>query len=357
MSPGRSIERVEAPVAQPPAVSYYLRGWAVYFIEYTPGLALLTLLAVMARGLGQGSSDSYYVLYAILLGIVVRNAFGLSPLFEPGTRTYEVFWKAGIVLLGSQMALHSFRGVGFKGLGLAGSEVLLVVTATVLLAKALRIPPPLRYLLAIGMGICGVSAVIALATTLRSDEEDTGYAVSVILLFGLAALSLMPILGHWLHLSDFHFGLWAGLSVNNTAEAVATGFLYSEASGHYATIAKLCRNIYLDAALLFFVHRMVREKFVLTATSNLKAIWQHFPKFAIGLVVFSGLATVQFWSPEAVVELNHLYRWAFLLGFAGVGLRTDFKRLRRRGLGPLVLGFSIQAMTVAVMLGCVLLAF
>jgi uncharacterized membrane protein YadS len=54
-------------------------------------------------------------------------------------------------------------------------------------------------------------------------------------------------------------------------------------------------------------------------------------------------------------NLNHLYRWAFLLGFAGVGLRTDLGRLRRRGLMPLGLAFGIQTFTATLMLVCVLL--
>lgn len=332
-------------------------GWTLYFLEYVPGFILLGLLASLAKFLGNRTGDSLTVLYAILLGILVRNLFGLHALFEPGTRTYEVFWKAGIVLLGSQMSLQSFREVGLEGLTLAGAEVVMMVATTLVLARVFGIPSPLRYLLAAGMGICGVSAVIALATALRCDEEDTGYSVAVILLFGLGALSLLPVLGHLFQLSDFHFGLWAGLSVNNTAEAVATGFVYSETAGRYATIAKLCRNLYLGPALLYFVRRVVRERLGAAGGLTIRTVWQHFPKFAIGLVLFSLLATSHFWPPSAVVELNHLYRWAFLFGFAGVGLRTDLRRLKLRGLKPLVLTFAIQAATVAAILGCVLVAF
>ena len=356
-SPGRAAAtEEEAPVAQPTA-GFYLWGWTLYFLEYVPGLLLLASLAFVAKFLGRGGHDSYCVLYASVLGMIVRNTLGLGSLFEPGTRTYEVFWKAGIVLLGSQMALQNFGEVGLKGLGLAGLEVLVAISATLFLGRVFGIPVPLRYLLAAGMGICGVSAIVALASILHSDEEDTGYAVSVILLFGLLTLSFLPILGRLLGLNDFHFGLWAGLSVNNTAEAVATGFVFSESAGRYSTIAKLCRNLFLDAALLYFVHRMVKEKLAVATGSKLKAVWRHFPKFAIGLLLFSCLATLHFWSPSAVQQLNHLYRWAFLFGFAGVGLRTDLGRLRRRGFRPLMLALGIQTLTVVVMLGLVHLVF
>lgn len=353
-SPGRFASRSASARR---SVRYYLRGWASYFLEYVPGLVLLTSLAAAARWIGAGGHDSYYLAYAVGLGILVRNSIGVSAYFEPGTRLYELLWKVGIVLLGSQMALGSFRAVGLKGFLLAATEVVGAISLTLLFARWLKVGPPLCYLLAAGMGICGVSAVVALAGVLHTEEEDTTYAVSVILLFGLATLSVLPAVGWLLHLSDLRFGLWAGLTVNNTAEAVATGFVYSEEAGRYATIAKLCRNAFLDFALLYFVQRMVRSKLRFRPASFLKGVWQHFPKFAIGLVAFSVLTTFHFWSSTALIQLNHLYRWALLLGFAGIGLRTDLRHLFRRGIKPLGLALGIQTLMLLSMCGLVLLLF
>jgi len=353
-SPGKVAEtKTSLPVEL--SFGFYVRGWTLYFLEYVPGFLLLGGLALLARRMARGGNDSYCFLFAILLGMLFRHLCGVHASFEPGTRLYEIFWKAGIILLGSQMGLRSFREVGLTGFGLAGFEVIFTIALTLFLTRLLKIPAPLRYLLAVGLGICGVSAVVALSATLRTDEEDTAYAVSVILLFGLLTLSFFPLIGWWLHLTGPDFGSWAGLSVDNTAEAVATGFVYSETAGHYATITKLCRNLFLDFALLYFVQRAVREKLQGVAKVSFRMIWEHFPKFAIGLLVLSALATFHFWEPEALSDLNHLYRWAFLFGFAGVGLRTDLGRLRRRGLKPLGLAFGIQSLTAILMLVCVLL--
>ncbi|HBG15832.1 MAG TPA: putative sulfate exporter family transporter, partial [Firmicutes bacterium] len=62
------------------------------------------------------------------------------------------------------------------------------------------------------------------------------------LLFGAIMLFLYPALGAWLGMSNTAFGYWTGLSIDNTAEAVATGFAFSEAAGNIATIVKLSRN-------------------------------------------------------------------------------------------------------------------
>jgi uncharacterized integral membrane protein (TIGR00698 family) len=343
-----------SPLASPSA---YLKAWWEYALRFVPGVALLVVIATVARLIGHGGLDSYCLVYAIVIGIVIRNTVGLPASFEAGTLTYEVFWKVGIVLLGSQMGLHSFSEVGFKGVALAAVEVVSTIAVTLWLTRVFKIDGALRQLLAIGMAICGVSAIIALSSTLRNDEEDTSYAVSVILCFGLLSLTILPILGRAMNLSPLHFGLWAGLAVNNTAESVATGFTYSEAAGHYATVAKLCRTLFLDAALLYFVHGMVRAKLAGTTVSTVRGLVKHFPKFALGLIVFSALATVHFWSKSALDNLNHLYRWAFLLGFAGVGLRTSLSRLRTRGVRPLALALGVQTITAGIMLVCVRMLF
>ena len=344
-------------LSPPATLSAYLKAWVGYGLRFVPGLALLVVIAAATRYIGRGGLDSYCLVYAIVLGILIRNTVGLHSSFEVGTRTYEVFWKVGIVLLGSQMGLHSFSEVGFKGVALAAVEVVATIGVTLWLTRVFKIDGALRQLLAIGMAICGVSAIIALSSALRNDEEDTSYAVSVILCFGLLSLTMLPFLGHLMNLSSLHFGLWAGLAVNNTAESVATGFTYSEAAGHYATIAKLCRTLFLDAALLYFVHGMVREKLTGTTVSTARALVEHFPKFALGLIVFSALATMHFWSQGALNNLNHLYRWAFLLGFAGVGLRTNLNRLRSRGMRPLALALGVQTITAGIMLACVRVFF
>ena len=95
--------------------------------------------------------------------------------------------------------------------------------------------PKLTSLLAVGSAICGVSAIIAAQGAIDADEEDSTFAISAVLALGALALFSFPLIGHSLHLSDGAFGLWAGLGVDNTAEATATGALYSDAAGKVAS--------------------------------------------------------------------------------------------------------------------------
>ena len=85
-------------------------------------------------------------------------------------------------------------------------------------------------------------------------------------------------------------------------------------------------------------------------------LWQKFPKFVLGFLLISGLATAAFFSKEQTGALANLSRWAFLLTFAGVGLRTNFKMLSKQGLKPFAVRAIGEVVIAGFTLGLVLVA-
>jgi uncharacterized membrane protein YadS len=68
------------------------------------------------------------------------------------------------------------------------------------------------------------------------------------------------------------------------------------------------------------------------------------------------LATVGVFSNAQLTDLANLSRWAFLLTFAGVGLRTNIRELSKQGWRPLVVGVIGECAIAAVTLAMVLYA-
>jgi len=85
-------------------------------------------------------------------------------------------------------------------------------------------------------------------------------------------------------------------------------------------------------------------------------LWQKFPKFVLGFLLISLLATLGFFSKPQIGNLANLSRWAFLLTFAGVGLRTNLRQLKMQGLRPFAVGAIGEAVIAALTLGMVLVA-
>jgi uncharacterized integral membrane protein (TIGR00698 family) len=289
-----------------------------------------------------------YVLWAILIGLVISNTIGVPAVFRAGVATYEFWLKAGIVLLGARFLLGDVLRLGGISLVLVLIEIALSLTFMTLLGRTFKLKPKLITLLAVGSSICGVSAIIATQGAIDADEEDSSYAIAAILALGAISLFLFPLIGHTLHLSDHGYGLWAGLAVDNTAEASAAGALYSDAAGKVAVLAKTCRNAMIGFVVLGYALYWASKGQAGKVGNKAAFLWSKFPKFVLGFLLISLLASVAFFTKPQIAAIGNLSRWAFLLTFAGVGLRTNLRELGKQGAKPFLVG-AIGEVVIAVL--------
>jgi uncharacterized integral membrane protein (TIGR00698 family) len=294
-----------------------------------------------------------YVLWAILIGLVISNTIGVPAIFRSGVATYEFWLKAGIVLLGARFLLGDVRRLGGVSLILIAIELALALTFMTYLGRAFKLKPKLVTLLAVGSSICGVSAIIAAQGAIDADEEDSSYAIAAILLLGAISLFLFPLVGHVLHLSDHAYGLWTGLAVDNTAEATAAGALYSDAAGKIAVLAKTCRNATIGFVVLGYAIYWASKGQAEEVKNKGAFLWKKFPKFVLGFLLVSLLATVGFFTKPQLAAVGNLSRWAFLLTFAGVGLRTNLRELSKQGARPFIVGAVGEIVIAVITLGLV----
>jgi len=224
------------------------------------------------------------------------------------------------------------------------------------LGRAFGLKPKLTSLLAVGSAVCGVSAIIATKGAIDADDEDSSFAIAAILALGALALFTFPLIGHAIHLSDHAYGVWSGLAVDNTAEAAAAGALYSDAAGKLAVLTKTTRNALIGFVVLAYAFYWASRGQAQAVGNKALFLWQKFPKFVLGFLLISALATAAFFSKDQIGALANLSRWAFLLTFAGVGLRTNFKALSKQGLKPFAVGAIGEVVIAAFTLGLVFAA-
>jgi uncharacterized integral membrane protein (TIGR00698 family) len=352
MASSTSISRVESG------------GVAVDLLRFIPGVALLAVIGYAGKFLERTINlqvkahhwvfpNIEYVLWAILIGLLVSNVIRLPKFVEPGVATYEFWLKAGIVFLGARFVLGDILKLGGVSLALVVIEIVVSLLLMTLLGRSFKLKPKLTTLLAVGSSICGVSAIIAAQGAIDADEEDSSYAIAAILALGALALFTFPVVGHALHLSDTAFGLWSGLGVDNTAEATATGAIYSDAAGRIAVLAKTCRNAMIGFVVLAYAIYWAKRGQAENVKNKAAFLWKRFPKFVLGFLLISLLVSLHFFTKDQVGTLANLSRWAFLLTFAGVGLRTNFRQLSRQGLRPFAVGAIGEVLIAALTLGLV----
>jgi uncharacterized integral membrane protein (TIGR00698 family) len=352
------------------------------FLGLLPGITLLFAVGYAGKVIEQSIArygkthhlilpNIEYVLWSILLGVLIANTIGLPQIFRAGVATYEFWLKAGIILLGARFILGDILHLSGIAFLLIFIELLLALTFMTYLGRAFQLPPKLVSLLAVGSSVCGVSAIIATQGAIEAEEEDSSVAIAAILALGAISLVFFPLVGHALHMSDHAYGLWTGLAVDNTAEATAAGALYSDAAGKFAVLAKTCRNACIGFVVLGYAVYWARKGQAAGIGNKGAFLWKKFPKFVLGFLLISLVATLGTLDPKVfphlsalipygftrsqIAALGNLSRWAFLLTFAGVGLRTSFKDLLKQGFKPFLVGaigeIAIAGITLVLVLG------
>src|ERR1700726_2976099 len=282
---------------------------ALQFLRVIPGVLLLAAVGyagkLLERNVGTYAKAHHwtfpntdYVLWAILIGLAISNTVGVPEIFRAGVATYEFWLKAGIVLLGARFLLGDVAKLGGVSLGLVAIEITGAIAFMTLLGRIFNLRPKLTTLLAVGSAVCGVSAIIATQGAIDADEKASSFALAAILALGALSLFTFPLIGHALHLSDHAYGLWAGLAVDNTAEATAAGALYSDAAGKLAVLAKTTRNPMIGLVVLPSAIYWASRGQAKTIGNRAAFLWQKFPKFVLGFLLISVLATYSFFTKD-----------------------------------------------------------
>src|SRR3989454_2084614 len=285
-------------LAYPAALTRRSPQW----VQLVPGTLLLAIIGLAGKVTEESIAvygkahqltlpNIEYVLWAIVFGLVVSNTIGIPAIFRAGVETYEFWLKAGIVLLGVRFVLGDVVKLGGVSLACVALELAVAIALMTALGRAFRLSPKLISLLSIGSSICGVSAIIAAKGAIDADDEDASYAMAAILALGAVSLFVFPLIGRALGMSDHAYGLWVGLAVDNTAEAVAAGALYSDAAGQFAVLAKTARNATIGFVVLGYAVYWLRQQQGRVIGNKAAFLWQKFPKFVLGFIVISTLAT------------------------------------------------------------------
>ena len=323
--------------------------------KYAPGIILAVLIAAVSKWLESllpvhliGAS-----VIALFIGMLI-NHFWHPDWLKPGlTFTSKKLLKFAIILLGLSLSVDTVINVGKLSLIVMVFTLLTCFGVGYLVGRMLKLNWKTSNLISAGTGICGGSAIAALAPVIDADDMDVAYAMSATLIFDMIMILLFPLAGQWLGLSDRAYGLWAGTAVNDTSSVVAAGFAYSEAAGDFATMVKLTRTLSIIPVVLIFavINSKLKQKQNVSSEGGEKAkvkFTKLFPWFILGflaLAVANSIGIV----PELVSGgAKTASKFLMVSALAAIGLNTDFKKMAKSGARPMLHGFIISALVVIV---------
>lgn len=319
-----------------------------------PGFILSLVIALVATGIEMVLPIHIIgaAVIAMFLGIVTRSFIPQQEVIKPGVQyTSKKVLKGAIVLLGASLNVAIVLEVGSRTLAILFFTLLTAFGGGLLIGKWMGVNWKLSNMIAAGTGICGGSAIAAVAPVIDAEDSDVTYAISATFLFDMAMVILFPILGRAMQLSDIIFGYWTGTAVNDTSSVVAASFSFSEAAGEIATMVKLTRTLAIIPTVIFFAFLAIRRKRKESTQTGEKmsvSVKGLFPWFIVFFVLMAGLNTVGIITPAVSDILRTVSRFLMVVALAAIGLKTDIQAIRKTGIGPFVHGVTLSSLVVVV---------
>lgn len=323
-----------------------------------PGIILAFVIALVARGLEKIIPGDFIgaTVIAIFLGVFINHIYPIkeTPLASGVNITSKRVLKFAIILLGGSLNIATILEVGQMTLIVLIFTLLTAFGGGYLLGKLLGLDWKFSSLISAGTGICGGSAISAVAPVIEAEDHQVSYAMTNVFLFDMFMIILFPLFGQLLKMSDVAYGLWAGTAINDTSSVVAAGYAFSEAAGDFATMVKLTRTLAIIPVVIGFTFIQIhaKRKSAESAESgqvdmNLKSV---FPWFIVGfltLVTLNSIGLVPIIVSQAFKAIS---KFLMIVALAGIGLKTDLGAMKQAGIKPLIHGVTTSLLVVLVSL-------
>lgn len=327
--------------------------------RYRAGLLLVLSIGAVSLGLAElehrllGHKLVDALVFAMLLGMIVRSARTLPPSFDPGIDfAGKQLLEIAIVLLGASVDLPLLLRAGPS---LAIGIVAIVVAALAVgygIGRAFGLPHRLAILVAAGNAICGNSAIAAVAPVIGAEREHVASAIAFTAILGVLVVLGLPHLIGPLGLSEYQYGVLAGLTVYAVPQVLAAAFPVSALAGQVGTLVKLVRVLMLGPVVLFFTltHRtpsphadatIIGERTGRRAFTLASAL----PWFIIGFLAMAALRSAGIIPENAASQLKTLSNWLTILAMAALGLGVDLRVLRKVGV-PMIATVSVALIAI-----------
>lgn len=379
----------------------WLRGRSpVSFLLAFPALFGLALLAnVMAKQQQVEALGLEYVLWALLLGLLISNTIGTPTWLRPAVMG-EQFVKLGLVLLGVEVLLGTLLKYGIPGIFVAWIVTPVVLITTYLFGQhILRMQSKtLNIVISADMSVCGVSAAIATAAACRAKKEELSLAIGLSMGFTVVMMVLLPKLCLALGLPEPIAGAWIGGTIDSTGAVAAAGELVGKQAGEVAVTIKMIQNTLIGvvafAVATYWVSvvepqsdagesgaegsqssngatqdaSVTRGKRGIGGFSGIGEIWRRFPKFVLGFVgvsvIASAITALGAYEALGLDSVQNgvtkpLRGWLFCLAFVCIGLESNVRQFlpHLRSGKPLVLYVVGQSLNLLLTLAMAYLMF
>ena len=316
----------------------FLLGVAICFA--VAGLAVLVERLIPGELLGAS-------IIALFMGTIINHFFHPTWMKPALKFASKKILKGAIILLGASLSIKTIMSVGKMTFFVMIFTFAMCFGGGYFVRKLFGLNWKLGNLISAGTGICGGSAVAAIAPVIDADDKDIAFAMSSTFLFDMVMIALYPLMGKALGMTDIAYGIWAGTSVNDTASVVASGYAFSEAAGDFATMVKLTRTIAIIPTVLVFAYigTRIKQKELQAANDGQKVnIVKIIPWFIGGFLLLAVVNSMGLIPVVAGKVIKGTSKFLMVTALAAIGLGTSITDFKKAGLRPMFYGITIDTL-------------
>lgn len=356
-----------------------VRIMGIKLSEFVPAFTFLYILSILMFAIAGWASAAKFnleaPLVALIIGLVLANGVRLPQWMDAGFRV-EYYIKLGIVLLGATFPITLILTAG--PVAIVQATIISVTTFLVIYfvgVKLFKLRKRQCAVMGAGGSVCGVSASMAVAASVKAKKEDIYTSVTLVVGWALVMIVVLPFISRALQLPAGVAGAWIGTSEFADAAGFAAATTYGKMVGNedaaiksFTLMKVIGRDVWIGiwSFILAMIATLRWEKEESGTTPSTMEIWWRFPKFVIGFFVASFLMTLvtsgysidylnKVAKSDLIQPLVSLRTWAFIFCFLSIGLTTRFREMQPVGWKPFS-AFTI-GVAVNVVLGFILAVY
>lgn len=284
---------------------------------------------------------------ALFMGTII-NSFFHPVWIKPALKfASKRILKVAIILLGASLSVNTIMSVGKMTFFVMIFTFAMCFGAGYFIRRIFGLNWKLSNLISAGTGICGGSAIAAIAPAIDAEDKDVAFAMSSTFLFDMVMVALYPIMGKALEMTDIAYGIWAGTSVNDTSSVVASGYAFSEMAGDFATMVKLTRTVAIIPTVLVFAYigARVKKKELKASNDGQKVnMVKIIPWFIGGFLLLAVLNSAGVIPADVSGVMKSVSKYLMVTSLSAIGLGTSLTDFKKAGLRPMFYGITIDTL-------------
>ena len=285
---------------------------------------------------------------ALLAGTALALSLG-NPCALATARASKWLLQLAVIGLGAGVNLAIVARVGLHGLGYTLVGLIATFALGAWLARRLAVGSKIAALISAGTGICGGSAIAAIAPAIGASIAETSAALATVFLLNGVALLVFPLVGTWLGLDAHAFGLWCALAIHDTSSVTGAALTHGAEALAVATTVKLARALWIVPVALLLGAWFARRGDGTTARQPVRVPW-----FIGGFILLSALFTA-FPDRQAVAHgVTAVSRGLLTLTLFFIGAGLDRRAVRTVGARPFVHGLLLWILIASATLAALL---